>query len=189
MAAPVITPGGPLALQGKVTQIFEADQPVTWTTSGGTLEDVLAAEVTWRSPNVAGVYTLTATNGALEEDEVVITLVSVLPNYWDWRSPAKIKKGKLIWEPENGPDQTRLYRPKRQFYDFTCNDKSFEMAEELVAFWDAHDPNLKFLIIDPAMQRTSYYKTDSDIEVIANPGGESWDLSFSVKEAWPYGAA
>jgi hypothetical protein len=187
MAAPVITPGGPLGRDGGSSTNFTADQSVTWTTSGGTLSAVTGTSVTWKAPNETGTRTLTATNGSAQTDVVTITVRAIIPNYWTWRNPIHAKKEGLIWRPIYGPTQTRGFGDSSAIHDWELgnDDSEIEKFEEMYAFWNYHHFGRQFDLNDPVLEERRTYEIDSDIDYHYNDsGGVTWSLR--IKEAYPY---
>lgn len=187
IAAPIINPGGPLGRDGGTLTDFTADQPVTWTTNGGTLSGVAAAAVTWEAPNQTGVWTLTATNGAAQTDIVTIIVRAIIPNYWTWKTPIHAKKDVLIFRPIYGPSQTRGFGDSSPIHDWELGneDSEIDRFQEIRDLWDWHHPGRQFDLIDPVLEERRTYETDSDIDYHYNDsGGVTWHLR--IKEAYPY---
>lgn len=183
----MITPSGPLGRDGGSLTNFTADQPVTWTKSGGTLSNVAAQSVTWEAPNETGARTLTATNGAAQTDIVTITVRAIIPNYWTWKNPIHAKKDGLIWRPIYGPSQSRGFGDSSAIHDWELgnDDSEIDRAVEMLAFWDYHHPGRQFDLDDPVLEERRTYEIDSDIDYHYNDsGGVTW--SFRIKEAFPY---
>jgi hypothetical protein len=149
MAAPVITPGGPLADHGKDVENFSADQNVTWTKSGGTFAHSTVNSVDWTAPNVTGTYTVTGTNGTAESDTVTITVqaeIFAVPSR-DYE-PVNDRK-MLVFEPDSGPPQTRSKGDKSQF-PFVKNNATRAEGLEMKALWEAHyDVGKRVYFTDP----------------------------------------
>lgn len=187
MAAPIITPGGPLTKDGKSLTHFVANQNVTWTKSGGTLSGVLAAAVDWTAPNQTGLWTLTGTNGGAETDIVEITVRAIIPNYWTWKTPIVAKKEVLTFKPIYGPTQTRGFGDSPAMHDWELgnDDSSFENFQEIKAFWNWHHPGLQFDMIDPVQVERRRYEVDSDYGFQYNHA-DSYQWSFRIREAWPF---
>lgn len=188
MAAPIITPGGPLAKRGKVLTSFSSNQDVTWSTDGGTLSAILATTVNWTSPNQSGNWHLEGENGSAETDEVLIVVEAVIPNYWEYQNPLEAVKKKLEFEPIAGPTQHRIFggnsNPQHR-WELGANDSSFDERNEMKAFWDWHDPGKLFLMWDPVINETRRYETDSNWSELYKPG-DSFSWKFRIKEVWPY---
>jgi hypothetical protein len=187
MAAPIITPGGPLAKRGGVLTHFTADQPVTWTTDGGVLSGIASAAVDWTAPNQSGNFHLVGTNGSAQTDTVLITVESVLPNYWEFQNPIEAVKKKLEFEPIAGPTQHRTFgSPAPQHkWELGADDSSYDERNAMKAFWDWHDPGVQFLMFDPVLSETRRYETDSNWSELYKPG-DSYSWKFRIKEVWPY---
>jgi hypothetical protein len=177
-----------LTRDGKSATNFIARQPVTWEASGGTFSNVASDSVTWTAPNTSGTYTLSATNEDDETRTITLTVEAVIPVLWDWRKPVKKKKKVLVFEPEEGEDQTREKGGARRFYEIGAEDSSREDFEEMEAFWDAHHPNKKFIFDDPIFNRRTYCKTDAELNSAPN-SYDGFDWNTAIKEAWPFGVS
>lgn len=170
MAVPVITPGGPLADHGKDVENFSADQNVTWTKTGGTFSNTTANSVDWTAPNVTGTYTVTGTNGSAEADSVTITVqaeIFAVPSR-DYE-PINDKK-MLVFEPDDGPVQTRSKGDKSTF-PFVKNNAKKAEALEMKALWDAHyDAGKPVYFTDPyeGVQSTWLFWSEFKIKWHAN---------------------
>lgn len=180
----VITPGGPLVKDGKTLTDFTSDIDVTWAASGGTLSGILARSVTWEAPNKTGVWTVSGGG-----DTVSITVRAIIPNFWNFRNPMHITKPVLIFEPIDGPAQTRGFGDgaMRHAWELSNDDSSYENYLEIREFWDYHHPHLPFDMIDPMVPERRTYKTDSDFDP-TYVHGDSCQWAFRIKEAWPYAA-
>jgi hypothetical protein len=149
MAAPVITPAGPLADHGKDAEHFVSDQDVTWTKSGGTFANTAARSIDWTAPNVTGTYMVTAENAGHETTTVTITVqaeIFAVPS----RGYEPVNDRKMLtFEPDVGAPQVRSKGDKSQF-PFVKNNAKADEGKEMLALWEAHyDFGKKVYFTDP----------------------------------------
>lgn len=189
MAAPIITPAGPLAKRGKSLTHFVSDQNVAWSTDGGILTNVAALSVDWTAPNQSGNWHLNAVKAPPPPTTtiVLITVEAVIPNYWDYQNPIEAVKKKLEFEPIAGPTQHRTFGgPSPQHkWELGSDDSGRDEYLEMKAFWDWHDPGKQFLMYDPQAEETRRYETDSNWSGLYKVG-ESYSWKFRIKEVWPF---
>jgi hypothetical protein len=113
--------------------------------------------------------------------------MEVLPNYWEYKSPAEARKDVSVFTPYWGPDQTRGYGDgsPRHHWELGNADSAREDAIEMKAFWGEHFPGIQFYMYDPEVDETRVYTFDSNYGFHYNPG-DSHAWSVRIKEAWPY---
>lgn len=202
MPVPIINPAGPLAAEGlywngntyvAMQQAFArtGGDPVTdWVVDGGVLTNETANGVTWTYPNRSGIWHLTA-QSASGPTIVQVTIVAVLPRFWDRQTPKQAKKNVLMFEPYDGPDQSITKGGRRLFWECGHSDVDEDQFNELFDFWDWHHPGKEFWVDDPKAPRSVgkvKYKTDSDLDFKDSvTGPDSYDVRFRLKQAWPYG--
>lgn len=187
MSAPILTPAGPLARDGKSLTALSADQAVTWTTNGGTLSSVTSTTATWTAPNETGTWTITATNGSAQATNVLVAVRAVIPNYWIWKTAIHAKKPILIFRPIFGPSQSRGFGDNSAVHDWELvnDDCSYEHFIEMRSFWDYHYPGKQFDLIDPVLNERRTYEADSDLDFSYNHA-DSFTWGARIKEAYPY---
>lgn len=184
-----INPPGPLNLDGKQYQVFTSTYGSgnAWSTSGGSIVILSSTQARWTPPNITGEYTLANGHG----DTVTITVIGVMPPYWEGKSPMSIDKMVLVFEPKNGPDQTRTLSPERYMYQLGSSDIDEDKMAELRIFWYAHYPGKAVYLDDPDIPpypRRFKIKLDSKLQFKRTDNG-GWEWNGAVKEQWPYGGA
>lgn len=181
MAAPVITPAGPLADHGKDVEHFTSDQDVTWTKSGGTFSGTGARAVDWTAPNVTGTYTVTAENAGHETTTVTIVVIAeifAVPSRG--YEPVNDKK-MLVFEPDSGAPEVRSKGDKSTF-PFVKNNAKKAEALEVKALWEAHyDVGKKVYATDPYEGTQSTYLFWSEFKMKWN-ANNLVDYSFVLKK-------
>lgn len=189
MAVPILSPAGPLNRDGGSATSIAADQPVTFTKTGGTFSSVASASVTWTAPNETAEHIVTATNGSLEADTLIITVRGLVPQIWGWKVPKHAKKNVRIFTPEYGPTQTRGFgdNPDMHEWELGAESTSYESFILMKAFWDFHHPGRQFDLVDPILNERRRYETDSDFD-FHNPDnhGNKWSWACRIKEAYPF---
>ncbi len=170
MAAPVITPAGPLAKKGKETQNFSANQSVTWSASGGSFTNVTATTATWHAPNDGGNYTVTGTNGSAEATHVTVTVTGVVPAVPSWGFEVENKKKVLLFEADDGTRETRTKGPRKRTFTFTTRLRPKAEFLELETFWDAHYPGKQVYFTHPGTSVEVLYWIDSPLK-------EQWTIT------------
>lgn len=189
MAAPILTPAGPLALSGNIVQVFLANQVVAaWEAPGASFTINSGSSASWVSPNLTGAYTFRGRNAANEWSAFVnIALRAVLPNYWARRTPITAKKDVQIFRPKYGPTQSRGTGLNEDIHEWELSneDSTEERFKELRIFWRYHHPGKQFDLVDPFLQERRTYIFDSDLAWNYNDrGGVTW--STRIKEEYPY---
>jgi hypothetical protein len=148
MAAPIVTPAGPLARHGKDVQHFTSDQDVTWTKSGGTFANTAARSIDWTAPNISSTYTVTATNGSAQSTIVTISVSFIVPYPPDYDIDAEDDKKVLVFEPDAGDPQTRTKGPK-DIYNFVRNTAPKAEYDEVRQWWKANYPGRNGYFTEP----------------------------------------
>lgn len=191
MPAPNLTPSS-AALRGKEIEHFTSDVTATWVSTAGSLFTDAAATVPYvpgvsrsdiylKAQNVTGTYTLTATNGG-SPTVAAVAVEGEMPRLWEFRRPVTIKKRVRVFEPKDGPRQSRTDQGKKETWELGNNDSFYEDYLEVEAFWDAHYPGKTFVLYDTTLEREITCYFDSDLKREANSDlAVAW--SVVVKEA------
>jgi hypothetical protein len=179
MAAPIITPAGPLTKHGKDVQHFTSDQDVTWTKSGGTFSGTAARAVDWKAPNITASYTVTAENAGNETTTVTIAVTAVVPFAPDYDFEPVDDKKVLSFTPDNGPDQTRTKGPKNSF-PFVRQGAQKAEYDEMRQFWNDNYPGRIILFTEP------FETTQHQCQIISEfkrkgRRANLWGYSFNLK--------
>ena len=158
MSQPIVTPDSAV-MRGQRTQVFTADQLVTWTASAGTI----SAGGLYTAPNVTGTYTVTARNAANETRSVTISVTAAIYRVPSYTYPVSEDKKVLRFEPESGPEQTRTKRGHKRRVEFNANDRQKAEVLEMRALWRAHYgiAGKYVYFTDPDLGEEALYKIDS----------------------------
>jgi hypothetical protein len=173
-------------------QHFTSDLTATWEATAGDLftdaaatvpyvAGVSRADVYLKARNVTGGYTVTATNGGAPTNAAV-TITGEMPPLWEFRRPVTVRKRVRVFEPKDGPRQSRTDQGKKETGELANNDGFWEDYLEVEAFWDAHYPGKTFVLGDTTLEREITCYFDSDLKREASSDvSVAW--SVVVKEA------
>lgn len=191
MPAPALTPTS-ADLRGKAVQHFTSDVTATWAATAGSLYTDAAATIPYvpgasrtdiyvKAQNVTGDYTVTATNGG-SPTSAPVAVEGVMPTLWEFRRPVTAKKRVRVFEPKDGPRQSRTDQGKKETWELGNGDGFYDDYLEVEAFWDAHYPGKTFILYDTTLEREITCYFDSDLKREANSDlSVAW--SVVVKEA------
>lgn len=188
MPAPVVAPAGPLAKDGRSVTVFNANVASNWTATGGTFTGAVNGTViaTWTAPNVSGTYKVRATNPVDNMfTEITVTVMAIVPNTWEFKSPGQETKDVLIFKPQAGPTQTRSLSDWYSTWDIGAEDASYDEFQEMRAFIKAHYPGKIVALDDPVVRERRFFKFTAPFNKAYNPGdGFAWNSK--IEEQWPY---
>lgn len=151
-------------MRGKQTQVFNADQSVNWSVTGGTLSAASGNSTTYTAPNREGTYVLSASNGVDPPTLVTITVEAVFPFAPSWEYGGKVDKKVLIWTPQVGPWQGQIKRGKKRQIDLVANRRKKAEYEELEQFWDDHHGRSDFTLPHPDLGIEIRVRFDSELK-------------------------
>lgn len=141
MAAPVLSPAGPLTKRGKQVQAFAntGGAVTSWTTTGGTLSGTSGASATWTAPNISGTYKVRGTNSD-GFSEVTITVTSVAVAAPSWKYEGDYDRKFLSWTPDSGEAdrQEQVKGPYTYTLQMTANSRQKAEFLEFLAHHENH---------------------------------------------------
>lgn len=163
MPAPIVTPNSDI-MRGKETQVFNADQAVDWSVTGGTLSSASGVSTTYTAPNRTGTYILSADNGVDPPTEVTITVTGVFPYPPSWDYSGDVDKKLFIWEPIQGPWQSNIKRGKKRTIDLTAEKRPKAEYQEVEQFWDEHYGREDFILVHPDLEVELTVRLDAKLK-------------------------
>jgi hypothetical protein len=191
MPAPILTPSS-ASLRGKAVQHFTSNLSATWEATAGSLFTDAAATLPYvpgvsrsdiylKAQNVTGSYAVTATNGGAPTGAVV-AVTGEMPRLWEFRRPVTVKKRVRVFDPKDGPRQSRTDQGKKETWELGNDGGFWDDYLEVEAFWDAHYPGRTFVLGDTTLEREITCYFDSDLKREAGSDvAVAW--SVVVKEA------